>query len=316
MILGIIGVAVVVFGILYMLADNPSTPTTTPVAGGSTTTTAPTSTSSTSLATTPTTVPTTTTVPVRDPSQVRVQVLNAMGLARAAGRLTPRPPGGAGPGAHLDRAGRCGRPSDHENLRGGLSAGPGRRLQPRVEPVPGLVPGGLLRRGERAALLHPRRPRRASSRPLTERGRRRHHHSRHQLPGMIPTSRERRPGVPVTWALPAGIFLGLLLGVFAGVVSGAVLLDIIAWWPVWFVLGALAWRARGRRLGLVRASGLVPLLASVVAVVFLVAHVQGWPLMPSTSGRLIGPDTPFARAALVAEIDGWLRVDDDARFLY
>jgi hypothetical protein len=133
---------------------------------------------------------------------------------------------------------------------------------------------------------------------------------------MIPTSRERRPGVPVTWALPAGIFLGLLLGVFAGVVSGAVLLDIIAWWPVWFVLGALAWRARGRRLGLVRASGLVPLLASIVAVVFLVAHVQGWPLMPSTSGRLIGPDTPFARAALVAEIDGWLRVDDDARFLY
>ena len=89
MVLGIIGVGAVVFGILYLLADNPTPPSTSPVARGSTTTTVPQSTSST-VASTTTTVPATTTVPVREPAQVRVQVLNSMGLAGAAGRLTAR----------------------------------------------------------------------------------------------------------------------------------------------------------------------------------------------------------------------------------
>lgn len=91
MILGIIGVGAVVFGILYLLADEPTPPSTTPVAGGSTTstTTTITSTSSTEAATT-TTTPASTTVPVRPPEEVRVQVLNSMGLAGAAGRLTAR----------------------------------------------------------------------------------------------------------------------------------------------------------------------------------------------------------------------------------
>lgn len=89
MILGIIGVGAVVFGILYLMADNPTPPSTSPMAGDTTTTTPPDSTSS-SLATTTTSVPSTTTVPVRDPSEVRVQVLNSMGLAGAAGRLTTR----------------------------------------------------------------------------------------------------------------------------------------------------------------------------------------------------------------------------------
>lgn len=133
---------------------------------------------------------------------------------------------------------------------------------------------------------------------------------------MIPASRARRPGVPVLWALPLGVLFGLLLGLVFRVVSGAVLLDVIAWWPVWFVLGAFVWRVRGRRLGRVRASGLVPLLGAVVAIVFLVAHVRGWGVMPSASARLVGPDEPYNRAALVARIDGWLRLDDDGRFLY
>lgn len=91
MILGIIGVAAAVFGILYLLSEGPST-TTTPVAGGpTTTTTAPGSTTS-KPETTSTTEQetTTTTVRVRPPAEVRVQVLNSMGLAGAAGRLTQR----------------------------------------------------------------------------------------------------------------------------------------------------------------------------------------------------------------------------------
>lgn len=133
---------------------------------------------------------------------------------------------------------------------------------------------------------------------------------------MIPGSRERRPGVPALWAIPIGIVGGAIAAASAGVLSRAVYLDLIAWWPVWFVLGAVAYRARGRYLGLVRASGLVPLLGVLAAVVFLVAHLQGWGLMPSASTRLVGPEPEFNRATLVSQIDGWLRVDGDAEFLY
>lgn len=89
MILGIIGVGAVVFGILYVLADSPPATTTIPIAESSTTTTVL-STTSTSAGPSTTTVPPTTTVPVRSPSEVRVQVLNSMGVAGAAGRLTAR----------------------------------------------------------------------------------------------------------------------------------------------------------------------------------------------------------------------------------
>lgn len=93
MIVGIVLVAAALFLLLYLVAREPepeaapntatSPPTTVPtteqttVTEAETTTTAPT-----------TTVPTSTTVPVRDPSQVRVVVLNSIGLAGAAGRKT------------------------------------------------------------------------------------------------------------------------------------------------------------------------------------------------------------------------------------
>lgn len=133
---------------------------------------------------------------------------------------------------------------------------------------------------------------------------------------MIPGSRERRSGVPALWAIPVGIVGGAVVAALAGVLSAAVVLDLIAWWPVWFVLGAVAYRSRGRYIGLIRASGLVPLLGVLATVVFLVAHVQGWALMPSSSTRLIGPEPGFERASLSAQIDGWLRIEGDAEFLY
>lgn len=133
---------------------------------------------------------------------------------------------------------------------------------------------------------------------------------------MIPGSRERRSGVPALWAIPAGMVGGAVVAALAGVLSRAVLLDVIAWWPIWFVLGAVAYKARGRYLGMVRASGLVPLLGTAAALVFLVAHVQGWALMPSASTRLVGPEPGYARSSLTAQVDGWLRIDGAAQFLY
>lgn len=88
MLLGIIAVGAVVFGILYLLADSPPPTTTLPLAQP-TTTTIPSTTSS-SAGPTTTSTPPTTTVPVRPAEEVRVQVLNSMGLAGAAGRLSTR----------------------------------------------------------------------------------------------------------------------------------------------------------------------------------------------------------------------------------
>lgn len=94
MIVGILLVGAAVFLLLYLFAGDPS-----PVAGGTTEASGTPSTSSTTStlpATTPTTAaPTTTpttvaatTVPLRPPGEVRVVVLNSIGLAGAAGRKT------------------------------------------------------------------------------------------------------------------------------------------------------------------------------------------------------------------------------------
>jgi len=89
MLLGIVLVGAAVFLLLFLLADKPTTSSTTEIAAAATTTTdsppttdASTTTSSTAPATT------TTTVPVRPPDEVRVSVLNSVGVAGAAGRLT------------------------------------------------------------------------------------------------------------------------------------------------------------------------------------------------------------------------------------
>jgi hypothetical protein len=89
MIGGIVLVGAAVFFVLILLADNPAdtTTTTTPTAAGSSTTVGSTS-STAETSTTSTTAPQSTTVPLRPPAEVRVIVLNSIGLAGAAGRLT------------------------------------------------------------------------------------------------------------------------------------------------------------------------------------------------------------------------------------
>lgn len=93
MVLGILALGAAIFLLLFWLADGPDeAPPTTPIAAETTvTTTADTTvTTTTTTEATTTTLPTTTTVPVRPPEEVRVVVLNSMGLAGAAGRMTER----------------------------------------------------------------------------------------------------------------------------------------------------------------------------------------------------------------------------------
>ena len=94
MILGIILVGAAVFFLLVLFADGPDSATTTTGEPGSTTsagqstTTSDGSTSSTASTSSTSTTPTSTAVPVRPPGEVRVVVLNSIGLAGAAGRMT------------------------------------------------------------------------------------------------------------------------------------------------------------------------------------------------------------------------------------
>lgn len=95
MILGIVLVGAAVFLILYLVADGPEADPTTSVGGTNSTTTTSGETTSTSqlsttTSTTQATTTTSTTVPVRAPSEVRVLVLNSIGLNGAAGRMTDR----------------------------------------------------------------------------------------------------------------------------------------------------------------------------------------------------------------------------------
>lgn len=87
MIGGIVVVGAAVFGLLVLLADNPTesiTTTTQPIASD-TTTTLPDTTTTTS---TPDPGPTTTQVAVRPPTEITVQVLNSGSIVGAAARLT------------------------------------------------------------------------------------------------------------------------------------------------------------------------------------------------------------------------------------
>lgn len=89
MILGILLVGAAVFFLLFLLADKPTATSTTEVAAATTTTTSSSSTTNNSTTTSSSSPPTTTTtIPVRPPDEVRVSVLNSIGVAGAAGRLT------------------------------------------------------------------------------------------------------------------------------------------------------------------------------------------------------------------------------------
>jgi LytR cell envelope-related transcriptional attenuator len=87
---GIVLVGAAVFFVLVLLADNPGASSTTTAETDTSTSQAPTTTTTAPTTTTTTTAPTTTEVAVREPSEVRVLVLNSMGLAGAAGRLSTR----------------------------------------------------------------------------------------------------------------------------------------------------------------------------------------------------------------------------------
>ncbi len=123
-------------------------------------------------------------------------------------------------------------------------------------------------------------------------------------------------GVPRLWLLPIGILTGMLAVAAAGILSRSLVLDLAAWWPVWLIFIVMAVLVRRWRVSRVRVAGLVPLLATAALLALLAGHLQGWPVMPSSSSRLIGPVEGSPTASLSAQIDGTVRIASGGEFLY
>lgn len=124
-------------------------------------------------------------------------------------------------------------------------------------------------------------------------------------------------GIPRAWFLTGLAFTALLGASAGGVLSRSLVLDLAAWWPVWLAFAVLVVAGRHWRIGRVRLSGLIPLLTLAVLAVFVVGHLQGWPVMPSASARLVGPAVgTTTQAKLSARVDGVIRIGSGSGFLY
>ena len=114
---------------------------------------------------------------------------------------------------------------------------------------------------------------------------------------------------PRIWIVPIGIFVLTFGLAVVGVLSRAVAADFLAWWPVWVGLIVAAVLLRDRYFGRIRAAGLVPLVATLSAMVFLAGHILGWSAMPSSAQILAGPSADdWADASFTASIDGVVEV--------
>jgi hypothetical protein len=103
----------------------------------------------------------------------------------------------------------------------------------------------------------------------------------------------------------------------AGILSRSLVLDLVAWWPVWLGILLIALLAHGRQIGKVRAAGLVPLITTAALGVFLTGHLLGWSAMPSAVPSLVGPrPSGYSEAVLTAELEGQVRVAAGSEFLY
>jgi hypothetical protein len=109
--------------------------------------------------------------------------------------------------------------------------------------------------------------------------------------------------------LPVLALVLILVAISLGFLSRSVLLDLLAWWPVWLVLIVLALLSRGRRWGRLRPSALLAILSILALGAFLIGHVRAWPVMPSATIGLNGPQAgSVVTGALSARIDGPLEV--------
>jgi hypothetical protein len=123
------------------------------------------------------------------------------------------------------------------------------------------------------------------------------------------THAARRRSGASAWKLPVAAIVLVGIATAIGWLSRSILIDFISWWPVWLLLVGLSLWGSGRKVGRIRVSGLVSVVAVVVVATFVWAHIQGWPILPSSAASLMGgPDSGIETAAISAGVDGELSV--------
>jgi hypothetical protein len=135
---------------------------------------------------------------------------------------------------------------------------------------------------------------------------------------MTHRSASPRRAVLRAWLLPMIALAAVWGAVYLDLISPSILLDFLAWWPVWMLIALVTFMVRGRRIGRVRVSGMMPLVTLIVFGLFVFGHLAGWPTMPSASVRLAGPGQgSVATAAMSARVTGGLVVTSGGSgFLY
>ncbi len=131
--------------------------------------------------------------------------------------------------------------------------------------------------------------------------------------------RASRPSrrIPRIWLLPALTLTAILGLTAADVFSRSLVLDLVAWWPAWLGLVAIVALVGRRRVGRLRVEGLVSILVAAALVTFTVGHIQGWPLNPSSTRYLVGPEASgYDVVELTALVTGELRIMGGSEFLY
>jgi hypothetical protein len=129
---------------------------------------------------------------------------------------------------------------------------------------------------------------------------------------------DRGRRAPRAWLIPVAAVVAVLAAAATEYLSRSVVIDFLAWWPIWALLALGAISTRGRRLGRVELSGLVALVAVLVVGAFTIGHLEAWPTMPSSTLRLVGPETDAdTTVSITARIDGTLRIHSGVSpFLY
>lgn len=121
----------------------------------------------------------------------------------------------------------------------------------------------------------------------------------------------RHPFTVAAWMLVGAVVLATGFGVVGGILSRALVVDLVAMWPLFaliLITGVIGWLRSRRRQR--RAGAILPLSIFSALILTGALHLGGWDQLPSAEARLTGlpADELSDPARLTAQIQGTLQI--------